>query len=65
MAITKSLHGVAELVAEIDGQQYHQSRDRSGFEDGTGNPKDDEARRAAALIPEGVVGAGGGHVLTQ
>lgn len=65
IAITKSLHGVAELVAEIDGQQYHQSRDRSGFEDGTGNPPSDEARRAAALIPEGVVGAGGSYVLTQ
>lgn len=64
-AITKSLSGVAELLADIDGQQYHQSRDLSGFEDGTGNPNNDEARRAAALIPDGVVGAGGSYVLTQ
>lgn len=64
-AVMNSLSGIADLVADIDGQQYHQSRDRSGFEDGTGNPGNEKAREAAAIIPEGVVGAGGSYVLTQ
>lgn len=64
-----ALHGLvaaqAQLVREIDGQQYHQSRDLSGFEDGSGNPKTDEARQQAACIPAGETGVGGCYVLTQ
>lgn len=63
--IAASINTVATLVADIDGQQYHQSRDRSGFEDGTGNPRNDLARKEAALIPQNVIGAGGSYVLTQ
>lgn len=52
-------------TVETEGEQYHQSRDRTGFEDGTGNPKTAEARIAAGAIPEGQIGAGGSYVLTQ
>lgn len=50
---------------ETEGTQYHQSRDRTGFEDGSGNPKTPEARIEAATIPSGQAGAGGCYVLTQ
>jgi putative iron-dependent peroxidase len=62
LAIYRALAEVAELKLEISGFKYHGDRDLIGFVDGTGNPKDREARAAAALIP----GAGGGaFVLTQ
>ena len=63
--LVSALQKVAELVAEVEGQPYHQSRDRIGFEDGTANPKTDDARKDAALIPLGQVGAGGSYALTQ
>ena len=43
---------------------YHESRDLTGFEDGTANPKGD-AIVAAAEIPDGQSGAGGSFVLGQ
>lgn len=65
MALHRLLQPYAQLVREIDGQQYHQSRDLTGFEDGSANPKTDDARQQAACIPTGEVGAGGSYVLTQ
>ena len=55
---------LAELQLEVDGFHYHESRDLTGFEDGTGNPKD-EAQQGAALIPAGQPGEGGSFVLAQ
>lgn len=66
---TAALHALlapfCSNTVETEGEQYHQSRDRTGFEDGSGNPKTPEARLAAACIPEGENGAGGSYVLTQ
>lgn len=56
---------LAQGWVETEGAQYHQSRDRTGFEDGSGNPKTPEARIDAATIPTGEIGAGGCYVLTQ
>jgi putative iron-dependent peroxidase len=62
LAIDRALADVAELKLEVSGFKYHGDRDLIGFVDGTGNPKDREAKAAAALIP----GAdGGAFVLTQ
>jgi putative iron-dependent peroxidase len=61
LGIDRALDGVAELKLEISGFKYHGDRDLIGFVDGTGNPKDREAKAAAALIP----GTGGAFVLTQ
>ena len=55
----------AECMLEVAGFVYRDSRDLTGFIDGTANPKDDAARRATALVPDGEPGAGGSHVLTQ
>jgi putative iron-dependent peroxidase len=43
---------------------YRDSRDLTGFIDGSANPKDDD-RYAAALIPQDRPGAGGSIVMTQ
>ncbi len=56
------LGAVAELELELTGFSYHGNRDLIGFVDGTANPKDREAKEAAALIPGG---NGGAFVLTQ
>jgi putative iron-dependent peroxidase len=63
-AITAVLASIADLVDETDCFVYHDSRDLTGFIDGTANP---DARAAArvAVIAEGQQGAGGSHVIAQ
>lgn len=63
-AIQNSLKDVATLELEQDGFRYHDSRDLTGFIDGTENPIEDE-RFGIALIPDGESGAGGSHVFSQ
>ena len=60
----RALSGAGALQLDERGFVYHDSRDMTGFIDGTANPKGDD-RAAAALIPEGQAGAGGAYVLTQ
>ncbi|MBC8337580.1 MAG: Dyp-type peroxidase [Rhodospirillales bacterium] len=64
LAVQNILKPVTELALDDRGFVYHDSRDLTGFIDGSANPKDD-ARFEAALIPEGQTGAGGAFVLTQ
>jgi putative iron-dependent peroxidase len=52
---------VAELVAELPGFVYLDSRDLTGFIDGTENPPVEEAHDVA-IVPDGP-GAGGSHVI--
>lgn len=59
----EGLAEVASLELEERGFVYHDSRDLSGFVDGSGNPKGDKAR-AAALLADGPL-AGGSYVLSQ
>ena len=61
-AVDAALGG--ELALEIPGFDYRDSRDLTGFVDGTANPKG-AAAREAALVPENMPGAGGAYVLTQ
>jgi putative iron-dependent peroxidase len=62
--IIASLEGIADLTLEIQGVKYHDSRDLTGFIDGTANPKD-EHQYLESLIPDGAVGEKGSYVLTQ
>ena len=62
LGIHQALAGAAELELERTGFKYHGERDLIGFVDGTGNPKDREAKTEAALIPGS---SGGAYVLTQ
>lgn len=63
-AIHKALEACAGLELEVPGFVYRDSRDLTGFIDGTANPKTDEARQAA-LIPLNESGASGSYVLSQ
>ncbi len=62
MAVHRHVGADASLDLELTGFSYHENRDLIGFVDGTANPKDHEAKEAAALIPNG---DGGAFVLTQ
>ncbi len=64
VAAARGLEAVAELEEDRPAFVYRDSRDLSGFIDGTANPKGDEARETA-LIPAGQSGEGGTVVLTQ
>jgi len=64
LALDRPLCAVAALEDEEHGFRRAERRGFEGFIDGTENPQG-EAARAAALVPEGEVGAGGSYVLTQ
>lgn len=64
MRIDGLLAGIAVLEMDVHGFSYLDSRDLTGFVDGTENPHEAEAR-AVALLPEGRPGAGGSFVLAQ
>lgn len=59
-----TLAPVAQLATEVAGWTYKESRDLTGFIDGTENPSLSEAPEVV-LIPDGSVGAGGSVVLVQ
>jgi len=60
----RALAAVAQLATEIVGWTYKESRDLTGFIDGTENPSLAEAPEVA-LVPDGSPGAGGSVVLVQ
>jgi putative iron-dependent peroxidase len=61
-AASKAITEVAELASEQEAFVHRDSRDLTGFIDGTANPDIVEAP-SAALVPDGRPGAGGSHVL--
>lgn len=63
-AITAVLASIGDLVDETDCFVYHDSRDLTGFIDGTANPGANSAA-GVALIADGHPGAGGSHVIAQ
>ena len=65
LAVDHALRDVAERELDLPGFVYHDSRDLTGFVDGSANPKDIPARQEAALVPKGQPGAGGAFVLSQ
>jgi len=65
MAIDAVLAKIATRELDLPGFVYHDSRDLTGFVDGSANPKDDAAKREAALVGEGLPGAGGTFILSQ
>ena len=65
MRIMSQLADTVEVMEEVHGFRYLDSRDLTGFIDGTENPKG-KARAAVALIGEEDPGfAGGSYVFTQ
>ena len=66
MRLRSALGARVEVAEEVHGFQYLDSRDLTGFIDGTQNPKGAKARGAAALIGrEDAAFAGGSYVFTQ
>ena len=63
LVIQKTMKNVATIELDQSAFTYHDSRDLTGFEDGTANPKDD-SRYPIALISEGN-SEGGRYVFTQ
>jgi putative iron-dependent peroxidase len=63
-AMAAAFAPMATVATHRAGFTYRDSRDLSGFEDGTENPPVDEAP-FLATVPEGVSGAGGSVVLFQ
>lgn len=55
---------VAELVLDLPSFVYHDSRDLTGFVDGSANPRLDEAPEIA-LVPEGRPGEAGAWAMTM
>jgi len=64
LAVSRQLAEIADLKLDESGFEYHDSRDLTGFIDGTANPAGDAAR-TAALIADGAPGAGGSMVVAQ
>ncbi len=62
--VVRTLAPVADLAQEQACFVYHDSRDLTGFVDGTENPPVDAAAEVAVL-PEGSPGAGGAFALTM
>ena len=63
-AIAMAFADVAAVATQLAAFTYKDSRDLSGFEDGTENPPIDEAP-GLATVPPGQPGAGGSIVLVQ
>lgn len=63
-SVAAAFADVATVASERAGFTYHDSRDLSGFVDGTENPPINEAASAIS-IPADVAGAGGSIVLVQ
>jgi putative iron-dependent peroxidase len=64
LAVAGALAPVATLADETECFVYHDSRDLTGFVDGTENPGTSDAADVA-LIADGEPGAGGSHVIAQ
>jgi porphyrinogen peroxidase len=63
-AAVQAVTDVAVVASEQSCFVHRDSRDLTGFIDGTANPMTHDAP-AAALVPEGLPGAGGSHVLVM
>ncbi|HAP76721.1 MAG TPA: peroxidase [Acidimicrobiaceae bacterium] len=62
--VAAHLRPVASVASEVAGFVYHDSRDLTGFVDGTENPSVEEAF-GVVVVPAGQPGAGGTFAITQ
>ncbi len=64
LATHRAIGAAGRLELDLTGFTYRDSRDLTGFIDGTANPKAAD-RLETALVPQGRPGAGGAFVLSQ
>ncbi|HTO01490.1 MAG TPA: Dyp-type peroxidase [Microthrixaceae bacterium] len=62
--VASTISRVATIAEDLHCFVYHDSRDLTGFIDGTANPTPMEAP-SIACVPSGQPGAGGSHVIAQ
>lgn len=65
LRLQAELEGAARIVEEVHAFRYLDSRDLTGFVDGTENPEPDERTAAALVADEDAEFAGGSYVLVQ
>jgi putative iron-dependent peroxidase len=63
--LVRALGARVEVAEDVQGFRYLDSRDLTGFIDGTENPKNDERAAAALIGEEDRDFAGGSYVITQ
>ncbi|MEI2697938.1 MAG: Dyp-type peroxidase [Microthrixaceae bacterium] len=63
-AVLGATDGVLSVATDVSCFVYHDSRDLTGFVDGTANAAPVQAPDVA-LVPDGEIGAGGSHVIVQ
>ena len=63
--IMSRLGGAVTIVDEVHGFKYFDDRDLMGFVDGTENPVDDDAQRAAIIGEEDAPFSAGSYVIVQ
>jgi putative iron-dependent peroxidase len=63
-AVAAAAAPIATVAVDCPSFVYHDSRDLTGFIDGTANPAPAEAP-PVACVPDGLPGAGGSHVVAQ
>jgi putative iron-dependent peroxidase len=64
-SVLHDLRGRVQVLEEVHGFAYLDSRDLTGFIDGTANPKGRERAAAALIGEEDPLFAGGSYVMTQ
>ena len=64
-AIRASFRGCADVIEETHGFRYRDSRDLTGFVDGTENPEPEERHDVCFVGKEDADFAGGSYVMTQ
>ncbi|MCP3934011.1 MAG: Dyp-type peroxidase [Actinomycetia bacterium] len=64
LAARRTLADIGEIVSDVSAFVYHDSRDLTGFIDGTENPAAEEGCEIA-VVDEGLPGAGGSILLVQ
>ncbi len=63
--LVEGLRPAGEILEEVHGFRYLDSRDLTGFIDGTENPKGDERHEVALVDDEDAAFAGGSYVATE
>ena len=64
-SLLRDMQGLVEILEEVHGFNYLDSRDLTGFIDGTANPKGKERAQVALIGKEDAAFADGSYVMTQ
>lgn len=63
--LIQTFNGRVDILEEVVGFRYHDSRDLTGFVDGTANPKEEQRKHAALIGNNDPIFEGGSMLATQ